>query len=334
MTEFLATTYPRTRLRRNRTGAHVRRLTAEHHLRPDDLLQPVFVIEGGTEPVPHLDGIERMGIDPLCHHVEKAQGLGIPGVLLFSSIPPEKRDAKGSEAVNPDGIIPRAVRALRARFPEMMLIADAALDCYTDHGHDGLIDDHGRVLNDETCAVLARQALVLAEAGCDTISPSDMMDGRIGILRAALDDAGFPDVRLMSYACKYASGFYGPFRDAVGSRGLLTGDKRGYQMDPANTDEALHEAAMDIAEGADMLIVKPGQPCLDVLHRVKQTFAKPTFGYQVSGEYAMLRLAANAGVFDWQQAMTESLLGFKRAGADGIITYAATEVAAWCTPKP
>ena len=320
--------FPHTRLRRNRTNAHVRALVAENHLKPADLLQPVFVIPeaDATTEIPHMQGILRMGINPLLEYVGRLQDLGVLGIFLFSNIPAEQRNAHATEAINPEGVIPSAVRALRAQFPEMMLIADVALDCYTDHGHDGLLTD-GEIVNDATLELLAKQAEVLADAGCDSVAPSDMMDGRIDYIRHHLDRSGHDHVRILSYACKYASSFYGPFRDAVGSGGILKGDKKTYQLSPTNSNEALHEAAMDIEEGADMLIVKPGLAYLDILHQVKETFRKPTLSYQVSGEYAMLQAAARAGVLDWDQAITETLIAFKRAGADAIISYAAKEIA-------
>ena len=320
--------YPQTRMRRNRTGRNVRDLVAEHALRPADLLQPVFVLDqaDGVVAIDHLAGIKRYGLNPLIDYVGQIQKAGILGIFLFSHIATTDRDAQGSYALRPEGIIPRAARLLRKNFPDLMLIADVALDCYTDHGHDGIIIDN-QVDNDETIATLCQQAQVLAEAGCDSLSPSDMMDGRIGAIRHALDAQGYQHVRLMSYACKYASCFYGPFRDAVGSQGLLHGDKRHYQMDPANAEEGLHEAAMDIAEGADMLIVKPGLAYLDMVYRVKTLTQRPVLSYQVSGEYAMLHHAAQQGILDWEASMLETLLAFKRAGADAIISYAAHEFA-------
>ena len=320
--------FPSTRLRRNRNSAAVRALVAENHLKAADLLQPVFVIPeaDSTTEIPNMYGTVRMGINPLLDYIGQLQELGIKGVFLFSNIPAEMRNSSASEAFNPEGVIPSAVRALRAQYPEMMLIADVALDCYTDHGHDGLLIN-GEVANDPTIEILCQQAEVLAAAGCDSIAPSDMMDGRIGCIRTHLDETGYDHVRIISYACKYASSFYGPFRDAVGSGGVFKGDKKTYQLSPTNTDEAMHEAAMDIEEGADMLIVKPGLAYLDILHQVKATFRKPTLSYQVSGEYAMLQAAPHAGIVDWGQAILETLMAFKRAGADAIITYAAKEMA-------
>lgn len=320
--------FPESRLRRNRRSSSVRALVAENHLTAADLLQPVFVLPDADaiDDAPNLEGIKRMGINPLTDYVGRVQELGIPGIFLFSNIDKDLRDATGSEALNPEGVIPTAVRSLRENFPEMMLIADVALDCYTDHGHDGLLQG-GEIVNDATLEVLCQQALVLAEAGCDTVSPSDMMDGRVGAIRHALDEAGYSQTRMISYACKYASHFYGPFRDSVGSGGLLKGDKRTYQISPENALEALHEAAQDVQEGADMLIVKPGLAYLDILYRVKEIFKKPTISYQVSGEYAMLRAAARAGILEWDAAINEVMISFKRAGADAIISYAAKEIA-------
>ena len=275
-----------------------------------------------------MPGVERLSIDRLLPLLEEAAALGIPAVALFPVTPPELKTADGVEATNPGNLMCRAVRAVKATVPELGVVCDVALDPYTTHGQDGLIDDDGYVLNDETLAVLARQAVVQAEAGCDVIAPSDMMDGRIGVIRKTLDEAGLEHTRLMSYAAKYASAFYGPFRDAVGSSSAL--GKRGketYQLDPANTDEALREVALDLAEGADMIMVKPGMPYLDVLGRVKDAFGVPTFAYQVSGEYAMIKAAALNGWLDGEHVMSEALLGFKRAGCDGVLTYAALEVA-------
>ncbi len=321
--------FPATRLRRNRRDAWSRRLVAESRLDVGDLIWPVFVLEGEgqREPVASMPGVERLSIDQLLLALTEAQGLGIPAVALFPVTPPEHKSEDGAEATNPDSLICRAVRAVKAALPELGVICDVALDPYTTHGHDGLLED-GEVHNDATLAVLARQALVQAEAGCDVIAPSDMMDGRIGVIRRTLDEAGFSQTRILSYAAKYASSFYGPFRHAVGSSAALgKSGKETYQMDPANSDEALREVALDLAEGADMVMVKPGMPYLDVVRRVKDAFAVPTFAYQVSGEYAMIQAAARQGWLDGERAMLEALLGFKRAGADGILTYAALEVA-------
>jgi porphobilinogen synthase len=273
-----------------------------------------------------MPGVDRLTVDQAVRDAERAMKLDIPCIALFPYTEPSLRDETGSEALNPNNLVCQSVRAIKKEFPELGVLCDVALDPFTSHGHDGLIED-GKILNDETVAVLVRQALVQAEAGCDVIAPSDMMDGRVGAIREALDDAGFLDVQIMSYAAKYASAFYGPFRDAIGSAKTLTGDKRTYQMDSANTDEALREVELDIAEGADMVMVKPGMPYLDVVRRVKDTFSMPTFVYQVSGEYAMIAAAANNGWIDGDRAMMESLLGFKRAGADGILTYFAPKAA-------
>jgi porphobilinogen synthase len=326
----VAARFPTTRLRRNRRDHWSRRLVAEARLDVADLIWPVFVLDGRErrEPVPSMPGVERLSLDRLLPLLREAADLGIPAIALFPVTPAELKTADGAEATNADNLMCRAVRAVKAALPDLGVICDVALDPYTTHGQDGLIDDEGYVLNDETLAVLARQALVQAEAGCDVIAPSDMMDGRIGVIRKSLDEAGLQRTRIMSYAAKYASGFYGPFRDAVGSSGAL--GKRGketYQLDPANTDEALREVAMDLAEGADMVMVKPGMPYLDVVRRVKEAFGAPTFVYQVSGEYAMIEAAALNGWLDRERAMDEALLGFKRAGCDGVLTYAALDVA-------
>ena len=328
----IAAPFPKTRLRRNRRDAWSRRLVAEARLEVADLIWPVFVLDGRNrrEPVASMPGVERLSVDRLLPLLEEAAVLGIPAIALFPVTPPELKSPDGSEALNPDNLMCRAVRAIKAALPDLGVICDVALDPYTTHGQDGLIDDEGYVLNDETLAVLAQQALVQAEAGCDVIAPSDMMDGRIGVIRKTLDEAGLHHTRIMSYAAKYASAFYGPFRDAVGSSGAL--GKRGketYQLDPANTDEALREVAMDLAEGADMVMVKPGMPYLDVVRRVKDAFGVPTFAYQVSGEYAMIQAAAVNGWLDGERTMMEALIGFRRAGCDGILTYAALEVARW-----
>jgi porphobilinogen synthase len=277
-----------------------------------------------------MPGVERLSVDRLLPLLEEATLLGIPAIALFPVMPPELKSADGAAALDPDNLMCRAVRAIKAAMPDLGVICDVALDPYTTHGQDGLIDDEGYVLNDDTVAVLAQQALVQADAGCDVIAPSDMMDGRIGVIRATLDEAGLQHTRIMSYAAKYASAFYGPFRDAVGSSGAL--GKRGketYQLDPANADEALREVAMDLAEGADMVMVKPGMPYLDVVRRVKDAFGVPTFAYQVSGEYAMIKAASLNGWLDGERTMMEALLGFRRAGCDGILTYAALDVARW-----
>ena len=316
------------RMRRNRKAGWSRRLVAENVLTAADLVWPVFLCEGEAkrEPVASMLGVERYSVDEALRAAERALTLKIPALALFPNTDPALRDAEGTEALNPDNLVCRALTAIKREFPELGLAADVALDPYTSHGHDGLIRD-GKILNDETVAVLVRQALVLAEAGADVVAPSDMMDGRIGAIRKVLDAAGRTDVQILSYAAKYASCFYGPFRDAVGSTATLTGDKRTYQMDPANGDESLREAALDVEEGADMLMVKPGLPYLDILWRVKEAFGLPTLVYQVSGEYAMIEAAARNGWLDGEKAMTESLLAFKRAGADAILTYFAPRVA-------
>ncbi len=320
--------FPATRLRRNRRDAWTRRLVAETALTVDDLIWPIFLIDGAgrTTEVASMPGVQRVTLDRLAGHVEAAASLGIPALALFPSVDPEKKDAEGSEAVNPDNLMCRAAQLLKREFPQMGLVGDVALDCYTSHGHDGVLRD-GYVHNDDSVAVLVRQSVLQAQAGIDVIAPSDMMDGRIDAIRGALDGAGLIDTRLMSYAVKYASAFYGPFRDAVGSGGTLKGDKKTYQMDPANSDEALREVAMDLAEGADMVMVKPGMPYLDVLRRVHDAFGVPTFAYQVSGEYAMIAGAAERGWIDGERAMMESLLAFKRAGAAGVLTYFAVAAA-------
>ncbi len=321
-------TFPMTRMRRNRIDPWTRRLVAETRLSVDDLIWPVFVIEGHgiVAEVASMPGVRRVTLDRLAAHVEPAMALGIPAVALFPATPADKKDSEGTESGNPENLICSAARLLKAEFPELGLIGDVALDPYTDHGHDGVIRD-GYVANDESVAILARSAVVQAQAGIDVLAPSDMMDGRIGAIRAALDAEGLIGTRLMSYAAKYASAFYGPFRDAVGSGGALKGDKKTYQMDPANTDEALREVALDIAEGADMVMVKPGMPYLDVLRRVHERFGVPTFAYQVSGEYAMLMAAVERGWLDHDRAMMESLIAFKRAGAAGVLTYFAPDAA-------
>jgi porphobilinogen synthase len=320
--------YPTTRPRRNRRDAWTRRLVAENALSVDDLIWPVFVIEGTAEtrPVAAMPGVSRVTIDLLPAHVREAARLGIPAIALFPATPADKKDAEGSESANPDNLICRAARVLKREYPQIGLVGDVALDPYTDHGHDGVLRD-GYVANDESVAILVKQAVVQAQAGIDVLAPSDMMDGRIGAIRAALDSQGLIHTSLMSYAAKYASAFYGPFRDAVGSGNALKGDKKTYQMDPANSDEALREVAMDIAEGADMVMVKPGMPYLDIVRRVRESFQVPTFAYQVSGEYAMIAAAADNGWIDRERAMMESLIAFKRAGASGVLTYFAPEAA-------
>ncbi len=320
--------FPATRMRRNRRDGWTRRLVAENRLAVDDLIWPVFVIEGSNRAteVASMPGVVRVTLDRLAAHIAPAAELGIPAIALFPATPAEKKDADGTEAKNPDNLMCRAARLLKREFPALGLVGDVALDPYTDHGHDGVIRE-GYVANDETLAVLTAQAVVQAEAGIDVIAPSDMMDGRVAAIRAALDAEGLIDTRIMSYAAKYASAFYGPFRDAVGSASALVGDKKTYQMDPANTDEALREVALDLAEGADMVMVKPGMPYLDIIRRVKDRFGVPTFAYQVSGEYAMIMAAVGHGWLEYERAMMESLLAFKRAGANGVLTYFAVEAA-------
>ncbi|HTW28683.1 MAG TPA: porphobilinogen synthase [Acetobacteraceae bacterium] len=320
--------FPETRMRRNRRDAWTRRLVAEHRLSVDDLIWPVFVIEGrdATTEVTAMPGVQRVTVDRLAAHVEPAARLGIPAVALFPATPRERKDPEGSEALNPENLMCRAAAALKREFPELGLVGDVALDPYTDHGHDGVIRD-GYVANDATLEILARQAVLQAQAGIDVIAPSDMMDGRVAAIRTALDRAGLIHTRIMSYAAKYASAFYGPFREAVGSGTALRGDKKTYQMDPANGDEALREVELDLVEGADMVMVKPGLPYLDIVRRVRERFGVPTFAYQVSGEYAMIMAAANNGWLDGERAMLESLLAFKRAGANGVLTYFAVRAA-------
>jgi len=322
--------FPSTRLRRLRRYGFLRRLVQENQLSVDDLIYPVFVVEGeGREsPVDSMPGISRLSTDRLLEAAGEAQALGIPMLAVFPCISQQLKTPDGAEATNPKGLVPRTVTALKRAYPDLGVLTDVALDPYTTHGHDGVVNDEGYVLNRETCDILAQQAVVCADAGADVIAPSDMMDGRVGIIRKALDDRGYAEkVAIMSYAAKYASAFYGPFRDALGSRSSLgTADKKTYQMNPANSDEALAEVLLDLAEGADMVMVKPGLPYLDVLHRVKAECRAPTFAYQVSGEYAMLRNAVDLGWLN-ESAIMESLLAFKRAGADGILTYFALQVA-------
>jgi porphobilinogen synthase len=315
-------------MRRLRRHDWTRRLVAENTLSPADFIWPVFVIEGENkrEAISSMPGVERLSVDLLTHAAKEAAQLGIPVIALFPQTPAGLKTEDGREALNPDNLVCRAVRAIKSAVPEMGVLCDVALDPYTSHGHDGLLRD-GYVQNDATVDVLVQQSLVQVKAGCDIIAPSDMMDGRIGAIRAALEKAGHHDTLLMAYAAKYASAFYGPFREAVGSAKSLTGDKRTYQMDPANGDEALREVALDIAEGADMVMVKPGMPYLDLVWRVKERFGVPTFAYQVSGEYAMLSAAFEKGWLERDRAILESLLGFKRAGASGILTYFAVEAA-------
>jgi porphobilinogen synthase len=315
-----------TRPRRNRRTEWARRMVRENVLSTDDLIWPLFVAEGRRAPVASMPGVDRLTVDDAVREAERAAKLSIPCIALFPYTDPNLRDEHGSEALNADNLVCQAVRAIKKAVPDIGILCDVALDPYTSHGHDGLMRD-GTILNDETVAVLVKQALVQARAGCDIIAPSDMMDGRVGAIRAALDAEGHVDVQIMAYTAKYASAFYGPFRDAVGSAATLIGDKRTYQMDFGNSDEALREAELDIAEGADMIMVKPGLPYLDILGRIKQTFGMPTFAYQVSGEYAMVMAAAANGWIDGEKAMIETLTAFKRAGADGVLTYFAPRVA-------
>jgi len=323
-----ASGFPATRMRRTRQSDWSRRLVQENVLTAADLIWPLFVIDGEnrTDPVPSMPGVARRSINETVRMVESAAELGIPAVALFPNTDPALRDDAASEAVNPENLVCRAVRAIKQAVPEVGVICDVALDPYTSHGHDGIMRG-AEIVNDLTIETLIQQALVQAEAGCDVIAPSDMMDGRIGAIRYAMEDSGLTHAMIMSYAAKYASAFYGPFRDAVGSSGALKGDKRTYQMDPANTDEALREVELDIAEGADMVMVKPGMPYLDIVRRVHETFGVPTFAYQVSGEYAMMMAAAENGWLDRDRVMLESLLAFKRAGASGILTYFAHDAA-------
>jgi porphobilinogen synthase len=320
--------FPATRLRRNRFDDATRRLVAENKLSVDDLVWPIFIREGSGAPeeIGAMPGVFRTGLEGLAKHVEEAARLRIPAIALFPVTPPALKNAQGSEALNPENLICRAARLLKREFPQVALLGDVALDPYTDHGHDGVLEDD-YVANDASVEILVRQAVNQAQAGIDIISPSDMMDGRIGAIRAGLDGAGFINTRLMSYAAKYASAFYGPFRDAIGSQGALRGDKKTYQMNPANTDEALREVAMDIAEGADMVMVKPGMPYLDIIRRVRERFEMPVFAYQVSGEYSMIAAAARNGWLDEDKAMLESLLAFKRAGCSGVLSYYAVRAA-------
>jgi porphobilinogen synthase len=322
--------FPEGRPRRLRRDAFTRDLVREHRLSAHDLIYPVFILDGSNQrqQVSSMPGVERLSVDLLLPLAEQCVSFGIPALALFPVIDPQLKAPDGREALNANGLVPRAVRELKSRFPELGIMTDVALDPFTSHGQDGLLDDSGYIVNDETVGVLVQQALVQAEAGVDIVAPSDMMDGRIGAIRRALEDRGHIHTRIMAYSAKYASAFYGPFRDAVGSAANLgKSNKKVYQMDPGNTDEALREVAMDIAEGADMVMVKPGMPYLDIVRRVKDEFRVPTFAYQVSGEYAMLQAAAKNGWLDGEAAMMESLLAFKRAGADGVLTYFALEAA-------
>ncbi|WP_108507609.1 porphobilinogen synthase [Polynucleobacter acidiphobus] len=322
--------YPAYRPRRMRRDDWSRRLIQENHLRVDDLIYPVFLLPGSnqTQAVNSMPGIERMSLDRLFHVAEECVALGIPVMALFPVIDSSLKTNDGAEAFNPKGLVPSAVIELKKRFPDLGIMTDIALDPYTSHGQDGVLDEQHRILNDETVAILIKQALCHAQAGVDMVAPSDMMDGRIGAIRTALENQGLIHTRIMAYAAKYASSFYGPFRDAVGSAGNLgKADKKTYQMDPANGDEAIREVGLDISEGADLVMVKPGMPYLDIVYRIKEAFGYPTYAYQVSGEYAMIKAAAQNGWLDHDAVMMESLLGFKRAGADGILTYFALEAA-------
>lgn len=323
------TSFPALRMRRGRVAPWMRDMLAEHRLHPSDFIWPLFICEGKDreEPIGALPGVSRWSVDRLADKAREAVKLGIPCVALFPNTPNELRTDDAREALNPDNLICRAIKAIKDDVPEIGVLTDVALDPYTSHGHDGLIDDKGRVLNDETVEVLVRQALVQADAGADIVAPSDMMDGRIGAIRQALETDGHFDTAIMAYSAKYASAFYGPFREAVGSLGRLKGDKRGYQMDSANADEALREVELDLEEGADFVMVKPGLPYLDIVARVRDTFGVPTFAYQVSGEYAMIEHAAAAGAGDRNALILETLLAFKRAGASGVLTYHAVDAA-------
>ena len=324
--------FPIQRMRRMRRDEFSRRLMREHQLTADDLIYPLFILdgEGQREAVPSMPGVERISIDQLLKEAKELVELGVPAIALFPVTPQEKKTEDACEAYNPDGLAQRAVRALKEKFPDLGVITDVALDPFTTHGQDGLIDESGYVMNDETVEVLVKQALSHAEAGADVVAPSDMMDGRIGVIRVALEEAGFIHTRILAYSAKYASSFYGPFRDAVGSSANLgASNKYTYQMDPANTDESLREVELDLEEGADMVMVKPGMPYLDVVRRVKENFGVPTYAYQVSGEYAMLKAASQNGWLVEKAVVMEALLCFKRAGADGILTYYAKQVAQW-----
>jgi porphobilinogen synthase len=325
----MTASFPDLRLRRTRVAPWSRRMVAEHVLTPADLIWPLFIAEGSgiEEPIATLPGVSRWSVDNIAKRAKEAQALGIPCIALFPNTPQQLRTPDGREALNPDNLICRAVKAIKDAAPDVGVLTDVALDPYTEHGHDGLVDEAGYVLNDETMAILVDQAVVQADAGADIIAPSDMMDGRVAAIRAALEGKGHRNVQIIAYAAKYASAFYGPFRDAVGSRGRLKGDKRGYQMDHANAEEALREVAMDLAEGADTVMVKPGLPYLDIIRRVKERFEVPVFAYQVSGEYAMIEAAAAADMGDRDALVLETLLAFKRAGCSGVLTYHASYAA-------
>ena len=332
MSEIPSPLFPAIRMRRSRLSASLRALVSETRLSPADLIYPVFVLEGEgrKESVASMPGIERKSVDLLLEEAAEAAGLGIPAIALFPVIDGDRKSLDGAECANPDGLVQRAVRALKSALPELTVITDVALDPYTTHGQDGIIDDSGYVLNDETVAMLVKQAVSHADAGADVVAPSDMMDGRVGAIRSALESAGHRNTLILAYAAKYASCFYGPFRDAVGSAANLgSGDKRNYQMDPANSDEALREVGLDLAEGADLVMVKPAMPYLDVIRRVRDTYQVPTFAYQVSGEYAMIAAAGQNGWLDEKSAALEALLSIRRAGASAILTYYAIQAARW-----
>jgi len=325
----MSASYPYLRMRRGRSAPWIRSMLAENRLSPADFIWPLFICEGSDceEPIGSLPGVSRWSVDRLAGKAREAAALGIPCIALFPNTPNALRTDDAGEALNPDNLICRAIKAIKGAVPDIGVLTDVALDPYTSHGHDGIVDGSGRVLNDETVKILLEQALVQAEAGADIVAPSDMMDGRVGAIREALERAGKIDTAIMAYAAKYASAFYGPFREAVGSQGRLKGDKRGYQMDSANSEEALREVALDLAEGADFVMVKPGLPYLDVIRQVSDAFQVPTFGYQVSGEYAMIEHAAAAGAGDRDALILETLLAFKRAGAAGVLTYHAVDAA-------
>lgn len=329
MTQVFNQSFPATRLRRARQAGWIRELYAEHVLTPSDLIWSMVVHDGdeGKIPVSAMPGLNRLNVKEAAAAAKRASKLGIPAIAIFPHINPKFKDEEGTESLNADGLIPTVIKAMKDAAPDVGIICDVALDPFTTHGHDGLIDESGYVLNDETTAVLIEQALVQADAGADVVAPSDMMDGRIGAIRTALESNGFTNTMILSYAAKYASGFYGPYREAIGSATALIGDKKTYQQNPANTDEALREVAMDIEEGADMVMVKPGLPYLDIVRRVSETFRIPTFAFQVSGEYAMIQAAAQNGWIDGDRVMMETLLSFKRAGASGVITYFAEAAA-------
>jgi porphobilinogen synthase len=325
----MSASFPYLRMRRGRSSAWMRSMLAENRLHPSDFIWPLFICEGRDceEPIGSLPGVSRWSVDRIGAKAREAAGLGIPCIALFPNTPNALRTERAEEALNRDNLICRAIRAIKDAAPEIGVLTDVALDPYTAHGHDGLVDELGNVINDDTVDVLVQQALVQADAGADIVAPSDMMDGRVGAIRAALEHEGHENVAIMAYAAKYASAFYGPFREAVGSLGRLKGDKRGYQMDPANIEEALREVELDLEEGADFVMVKPGLPYLDVVARVKDAFGVPTFVYQVSGEYAMIEHAAAAGAADRDALILETLLAFKRAGATGVLTYHAVDAA-------